>query len=64
MPNTYAAVVPVAVQRRLLLALVGYRWDGARYQRGDQSISEQQLDAMDEAAWEAFLLPWLASAVS
>jgi hypothetical protein len=64
MPDTYTSVIPISVQRRLLLNLMGYRWVSGGYQCGRQYISEERLDHMDEASWQALIRPWLASSTS
>jgi hypothetical protein len=53
MHDVYTSVVPIGVQRRLILNLC--------YHLGAQSISEESLDAMSDEAWQTFIAPWLAS---
>jgi hypothetical protein len=56
------SVIPAGVLWRLILNLCGWRLVDGRYAYGEQSISEEQLDSMSEAAWEAFVALWLVSA--
>jgi hypothetical protein len=61
--DSYTSVIPAGVTRRLILRLLGgWRWDGAGYRHGSQYVSEEELDTMSEARWQALVAPWLASA--
>jgi len=64
MQDIYNSIVPAGVQRRLILRLCGWRWDGAGYRCGSQYVSEEALDTMSAEQWQTFLAPWLASAAS
>jgi hypothetical protein len=62
MNNLYAALVPVGVQRRLLLALCGWRWDGRTWHDGARlALDEATLDGMSDERFEAFMAQWLAT---
>jgi hypothetical protein len=48
--------VPVAVMKRLQLALVGYRWDpDGWWAWGEVRLSDETVDRLEAARWEAVL---------
>jgi hypothetical protein len=62
MSDLYTALVPIAVQRRLLLALCGWRWDGRTWHDGaSMFLDEETLDGMSGERFDAFMAQWLAT---
>jgi hypothetical protein len=57
-------VIPIPVQRRLLLGLSGFRREGREWVLGSERLHEERLDAMDNVQWQHYMSRWLASAVS
>jgi hypothetical protein len=60
--SDYTARIPIAVQRRLLLALCGWRWDGRTWHDGARmALDEEVIDNMSDEYFEAFMAQWLAT---
>jgi hypothetical protein len=56
MSDLYTTLVPMGVQRRLLLALCGWRWDGRTWRDGARmSLDEETLDSMSNEHFEGVL---------
>jgi HK97 family phage prohead protease len=52
-------VIPIAVQRRLVLNLLGYRLRAGVWMHHDHiPISEEVVDQMDPEVWEAYVTAW------
>jgi hypothetical protein len=65
MKDLYCALVPITVQRRLLLALCGWRWDGRTWHDGARLVlDEETLDGMTDGAFEAFMAQWLTTSAA
>jgi hypothetical protein len=64
MDDLYCTVTPVAVRRRILLNMTGFRLrDGLwRAPSGGQILTEEAVDAMSDLAFCCLLAPWLGSA--
>jgi hypothetical protein len=54
-------VIPIAVSRRLILALLGFTFVGGEWWLGHEHVSEEKLDTLSERQWRAFLRRWSAS---
>jgi hypothetical protein len=62
MKDVYCALLPIVVQRRLLLALCGWPWDGRTWHDGTRmSLDEETIDGMGDEHFEAFMTRWLAT---
>jgi hypothetical protein len=59
-------VLPIALSRRLILALAGFRAiDGVWVcPCGHETLSEEQVDTMSAREWNRYMRGWLASTVS
>ena len=57
-------LIPVPIQRRLILGLIGFRREGREWVLGIERLHEEALDAMDDERWQRYMSRWLASAVS
>jgi hypothetical protein len=44
--------------RRMALASIGFRWQGALWRRGHVVHSDAEIDAMDERTWKQSLKRW------
>jgi hypothetical protein len=56
-------IIPPAVGRRLILALLGYRYQGDLWAGPSGPLfTDEQLDTMSERRWRAFVRCWLTSA--
>ena len=65
MPDLCTTVVPRAVQRRLTLALAGWRFEAGTWTwHGLWPVTEEGIDQMTDRAFECFVMTWAASAVS
>jgi hypothetical protein len=57
--------IPQAVTRRIILALLGYRCRGGVWAGPTgRLLTEEEVDAMPEPRWRAFVRRWLTSAVA
>jgi hypothetical protein len=56
--------IPPAVQRRLQLALAGWRFADGCWTKGPNMMTEELVDALPEGAWVAAIGRWPASVVS
>jgi hypothetical protein len=62
MDDLSTSVIPAGVIRRLLLACLGWRWDGSGYRCGGQYVSEEKLDSMSDERWGDFIACFVVSA--
>jgi hypothetical protein len=57
-------IIPTAVARRLILALLGYRCIDGVWSGPGSHLTDEQLDTLSERRWRAFIQAWLTSAAS
>jgi hypothetical protein len=57
-----AGVIPQPVLRRLTLTMTGWRWDGSRWHRGAEVLTEEAVDALNPQTWAACVRRWRAAA--
>jgi hypothetical protein len=55
-------MVPASLNRRLMLSLLGWRFDRGVWSLGGQTLTEEDVDRMSARAWQAFVRLELVSA--
>lgn len=57
-------VIPIALARRLILALLGYRCRDGVWCGPGPYLTEEQVDTMSARAWSRYIRRWVTSAAA
>jgi hypothetical protein len=55
--------IPITVEHRLLLAMLGWRWNGTGWHCGAERLDKERLDGMEEEPWDRYMREWVSSVV-
>jgi hypothetical protein len=57
-------VIPTALSRRLILALLGFTYVDGRWWRGREALTEEQVDCMTAQTWRRAVRRWRRSVLA